>query len=132
MSKLIAVWGTPDSGKTTFATKLARSIYEEYQSTVIVVYADNETTTLPVIFPNFKKEDMFSVGAALAKTDVTQEDVVKHEYDKGTQINGCLYLYNGGKSNGKRRIHDGQSATPILTYLNEKIEIPHGQRLYPA
>lgn len=37
MSKLIAVWGTPDSGKTTFATKLARSIYEEYQSTVIVV-----------------------------------------------------------------------------------------------
>lgn len=32
MSKLIAVWGTPDSGKTTFATKLARSIYEEYQS----------------------------------------------------------------------------------------------------
>jgi len=77
MSKLIAVWGTPDSGKTTFATKLARSIYEEYQSTVIVVYADNETPTLPVIFPNYKKEDMFSVGAALAKTDVTQEDVVK-------------------------------------------------------
>ena len=55
MSKLIAVWGTPDSGKTTFATKLARSIYEEYQSTVIVVYADNETPTLPVIFPNYKK-----------------------------------------------------------------------------
>lgn len=77
MSKLIAVWGTPDSGKTTFATKLTRSIYEEYQSTVIVVYADNETPTLPVIFPNYKKEDMFSVGAALAKTDVTQEDVVK-------------------------------------------------------
>ena len=50
----------------------------------------------------------------------------------GIEINGCLYLYNGGKSNGKRRIHDGQSATPILTYLNEKIEIPHGQRLYPA
>ena len=79
MSKLIAVWGTPDSGKTTFATKFARSIYEEYQSTVIVVYADNETPTLPVIFPNYKKEDMFSVGAALAKTDVTQEDVVKQD-----------------------------------------------------
>ena len=77
MSKLIAVWGTPDSGKTTFATKLARSIYEEYQSTVIVVYADNETPALPVVFSNYKKEDMFSVGAALAKTDVTQEDVVK-------------------------------------------------------
>ncbi len=29
MSKMIAVWGSPNSGKTTFATKLARSIYDE-------------------------------------------------------------------------------------------------------
>ena len=26
--KIIAVWGSPNSGKTTFATKLATSIYE--------------------------------------------------------------------------------------------------------
>ena len=39
MAKFIAIWGSPNSGKTTFATKLARSIYEEYQSTVIVVYS---------------------------------------------------------------------------------------------
>ena len=55
MAKTIAVWGSPNSGKTTFATKLAREIYDEYQSTVIVVYADMETPTLPVIFPNYKK-----------------------------------------------------------------------------
>ena len=61
MAKTIAVWGSPNSGKTTFATKLARAIYDEYQSTVIVVYADMETPTLPVIFPNYKKEDLYSV-----------------------------------------------------------------------
>ena len=77
MSKTIAIWGSPNSGKTTFATKLAQTIYEKYQATVILLYADNETPTLPVIFPNYKKEDMFSVGAALAKTDITQEDVIK-------------------------------------------------------
>ena len=77
MSKTIAVWGSPNSGKTTFATKLALAIYERYQASVIVLYADNETPALPVIFPNHKKEDMFSVGAALAKTDITQEDVIK-------------------------------------------------------
>ena len=77
MAKFIAIWGSPNSGKTTFATKLARSIYEEYQSTVIVVYADNETPTLPVVFPNYKKEDLFSLGVPLSKTDITAEDVVK-------------------------------------------------------
>ena len=77
MSKTIAVWGSPNSGKTTFATKLAQTIYDKYQATVILLYADNETPALPVIFPNYKKEDMFSVGAALAKTDIAQEDVIR-------------------------------------------------------
>ena len=77
MAKFIAVWGSPNSGKTTFATKLARSIYEEYQSTVIVVYCDFETPSLPVIFPNYKAEDLFSVGVPLSKTEITQDDVVK-------------------------------------------------------
>ena len=77
MNKMIAIWGSPNSGKTTFATKLAESIYDNYQSTVIVVYADNETPTLPVIFPNYKKEDLFSVGVPLSKTEMTQEDIIK-------------------------------------------------------
>ena len=77
MSKSIAIWGSPSSGKTTFATKLAQTIYEKYQATVIVLYADNETPALPVVFPNYKKEDMFSVGVALAKTEITQEDVIR-------------------------------------------------------
>ena len=76
MAKIIAVWGSPNSGKTTFATKLARAIYDEYQSTVIVVYADMETPTLPVIFPNYKKEDLYSVGVPLSKTEITQENVI--------------------------------------------------------
>ena len=77
MSKTIAIWGSPNSGKTTFATKLAQTIYDKYQATVIILYADNGTPALPVIFPNYKKEDMFSVGAVLAKTEITQEDAIK-------------------------------------------------------
>ena len=53
MSKTIAIWGSPNSGKTTFATKLAQTIYDKYQATVIVLYVDNETPALPVIFPNY-------------------------------------------------------------------------------
>ena len=42
-ANIIAIWGSPNSGKTTFATKLATAIYDNYQSTVIVVYPDLET-----------------------------------------------------------------------------------------
>ena len=90
MSKVIAIWGTPNSGKTTFATKLARSIYDEYQATVIVVYTDNETPTLPIIFPNYKKEDLCSVGVALAKTDIDRYEVVKQMVTVKDKQNFCF------------------------------------------
>ncbi len=77
MSKVIAIWGTPNSGKTTFATKLARAIYDEYQATVVVVYTDYETPTLPIIFPNYKKEELCSIGVALSQTDIDRHEVVK-------------------------------------------------------
>ena len=96
MAKFIAIWGSPNSGKTTFATKLARSIYEEYQSTVIVLYADNETPSLPVVFPNYKKEDLFSLGVPLSKTDITAEDVVKQIVTVKNKLNfGFLGFIDG-------------------------------------
>ena len=49
--KIIAVWGSPNSGKTTFATKLATAIYESFETTVIVLYTDLETPVLPILFP---------------------------------------------------------------------------------
>ena len=63
--KIIAVWGSPNSGKTTFATKLATAIYDSYQATVIVLYTDLETPVLPVLFPNSKPEDIGSVKNSL-------------------------------------------------------------------
>ena len=40
MARIIAVWGSPDSGKTTFAVKLASSIYSRYMLPVIVEWLD--------------------------------------------------------------------------------------------
>lgn len=36
--KIIAVWGSPASGKSTFAVKLATAIYDNFESTVIVLF----------------------------------------------------------------------------------------------
>lgn len=76
MSKIIAIWGSPNSGKSTFATKLALSIYSTYQATVVVVYTDYETPMLPVIFPNYKSSDLYSLGEVLTKVDISSEDVI--------------------------------------------------------
>lgn len=76
--KIIAVWGSPNSGKTTFATKLATAIYDNYQATVIVLYTDLETPVLPVIFPNEKSEDVGSVGIPLSKAEIEKDDIIRN------------------------------------------------------
>ena len=80
MGKLIAVWGSPDSGKTTFSVKLAEALYNRSRgkSAVIVVFTDIVTPTIPVIFPNFRSEDVFSVGNILSKPDFFADDVVSN------------------------------------------------------
>ena len=96
MAKTIAVWGSPHSGKTTFATKLACAIYEEYQSTVIVLYSDMVTPTLPVIFPNEKFDDMTSVGKILSEVEITKESVVKQIMTVKNKVNlGFLGFRDG-------------------------------------
>ena len=96
MAKTIAVWGSPHSGKTTFATKLACAIYEEYQSTIIVLYSDMVTPTLPIIFPNEKSEDMTSIGKVLSEVEITKESVVRQIMTVKSKVNlGFLGFRDG-------------------------------------
>ncbi len=76
--KIIAVWGSPHSGKTLFATKLATAIYDNYQSTVITLYTDLETPALPVVFPNDRESSVCSVGIPLSKAGMDDEDVIRN------------------------------------------------------
>lgn len=118
MSKTIAVWGSPNSGKTTFATKLAQTIYDKYQATVILLYADNETPALPVIFPNYKKEDMFSVGAALAKTDIAQEDVIRQLVTIKQKQNFGFLGFTDGENRYTYPSFDETKVRTLLTVLS--------------
>lgn len=78
MGKLIAVCGSPNSGKTTLSLKIAKSIYDNNKRrTVIYVSPDVCVPTLGYLFPNSKDENMYSIGVALDKTDIFKEDIVK-------------------------------------------------------
>lgn len=118
MSKVIAIWGAPNSGKTTFATKLARSIYDEYQATVVVVYADNETPTLPIIFPNYKKEDLCSVGVALAKTDIDRHEVVKQMVTVKDKQNFCFLGFTDGENKYTYPAFDATKVRSLYSVLS--------------
>lgn len=78
MGKLIAVCGSPNSGKTTLSLKIAKSIYDNNKGhTVIYVSPDVTVPTLGYVFPNSKDENMYSIGVALDKTDIFEEDIIK-------------------------------------------------------
>ena len=76
--KIITVWGSPHSGKTTFALKLAEALYEKTKATVIALFCDLTTPTLPILFPNHKANELYSIGNVLSKTDIFANDVVSN------------------------------------------------------
>ena len=93
---LIAIWGSPNSGKTTFATKLATAIYDNYQATVVVLYPDLEAPVLPIIFPNEKTEDLGSIGVPLSKTEVDTDDIVRNAVTLKNRGNLVFLGYHTG------------------------------------
>ena len=101
MSKLIAVWGSPGSGKTAFSIKLAEALYNRSRGkcAVIVVFTDIVTPTIPVIFPNFRSEDVYSIGSILSKPDFFADDVVSNMVMTKSRMNLGYLGYKDGENN---------------------------------
>ena len=118
---LIAVWGSPNSGKTTFATKLALSIYDSYQATVVVLYPDLEAPVLPVLFPNEKTEELGSIGVPMSKTEIDTEDIVRNAITLKKRGNLVFLGYRTGDNRftypryGRAKAEDFQ-----VYYLDDK------------
>ena len=102
MGKLIAVCGSAGSGKTTFSVKFAETLYHRSHGkhSVIALFCDIVTPSIPVIFPNRKEEDLFSVGSVLSKTDFYADDVVSHMMMTKDRMNlGYLGYLSGENQN---------------------------------
>jgi len=75
-SQIIAIWGSPSSGKTTTSVKLAKALSEKKKN-VIVVFADIIVPTLLTILPTVGSEGK-SLGRLLAEPELTQETILKN------------------------------------------------------
>ena len=84
-NQVLAVWGSPASGKTTMAVKLARYIASQKKN-VILLLADMTAPPLPYICPASDIEEENSLGAILGAAHVT-ENLIKQNACKGHALN---------------------------------------------
>ena len=76
MGKIIAVWGSPSSGKSTFSIKLAKELASKKKN-VIIVFADNNCPVIPTLI---QKENSKSLGNILSAVNLTKSDILKNLY----------------------------------------------------
>lgn len=117
--RIIAVWGSPHSGKTVFATKFAECLYRESRGTVIVLYTDILTPSLPVLFPNRKSPELYSVGTVLSKTDIYANDVVSNLITVKECMNFGYLGYRNGENPFSFPDYSDAKAENLLTVLCE-------------
>ncbi len=94
--KMLAIIGSPGSGKTTVAIKLAQGLADRKKN-VIVVLCDPFTPVIPTLVSAGMSHDI-SLGHLLTAPGITQEDILKACIPAGR--NGCIGLlgYCAGES----------------------------------
>lgn len=96
MAKIIAVCGSPSSGKTTAGLKIAQEIYFATREPILFVSPDTNTPALSFLFPRSKDTELYSLGAALDKTTVTCDDILRQTVSLESMNNfGILGLKTG-------------------------------------
>lgn len=71
-SQLIAIWGSPGSGKTTLAVNMAKELAKNKKN-VLIVYDDMVCPTIPTLIPELKNEDIDrSLGKILSNSAIDQ------------------------------------------------------------
>ena len=117
--KIITVWGSPHSGKTTFSLKLGQALYEKTHASVVVLFCDATTPSLPVLFPNFKTTELYSVGTVLSKTDIYANDVVSNLITVKERANLGFLGYKNKENRFSFPEYDGSKVHELFTAISE-------------
>ncbi len=115
MGKLITIWGSPNSGKTSVSVKLACMLCrgnDSSEKAVILILTDLITPAVPVLFPNSRAQDLFSLGSVLSKPDITPYDVAANLMTSRNMDNFGVLGYRAGEN---------RHSFPVA-YNEEKIE----------
>lgn len=119
MSKMIAVCGSPESGKTTASLKLAQELYNQKKGSVVFLSPDMRVPSMAYIFPHSKAADLFSIGKALDKTDIFTEDVLKQLVPVKTMRNFGFLGYTAGENKYRYPRPTEDKITALFRVMNE-------------
>jgi len=122
MSKTVAIWGSPNSGKTTFAVKLAQAIYNLYKCKIVVLLSSLETPSIPVIFPNHKADDVSSVGIPLSKTEYDLDELLRHIILLKNKVNIGFIGYKDGDNKFTYPRYDEDKAKELICALGKLVD----------
>ncbi|MBQ6263177.1 MAG: ATP-binding protein [Clostridia bacterium] len=122
MGKLIAVCGSPNSGKTTCALKLAQEIYHAKKTSVFFVSPDMNVPCMAYLFPNGKDAELFSLGVALDKTDIYKEDILSQTVNVKTMQNFGFLGFKLGENSYSYPRPTEDKVTEMFTVIKESAE----------
>lgn len=123
MGKMIAVWGSPHSGKTVFSVKLAKTIYDTYSCSVLYLSCDDTAPELPVLFPHYKPSDLKSIGGALEKAELHKRDVLQRLVTVKNFKNLCFAGYTDGENRYTYPAYTEEKADRLLDMIKEIADI---------
>ena len=117
-NQVLAVWGSPGSGKSTVAVKLAKYLAGKKRN-VILLTCDMTAPMLPCICPPADQEGEHSLGSVLAAAQVTQS-LVRHNLITHKKYD---YLTLMGMLRGENEYtyppYNAKQATELITCLRE-------------
>lgn len=75
-NQIIAIWGSPGSGKTTLSIKIAKELASKKKN-VIIIHDDVFCPTIPIVLPLLNEEETNkSLGKILASPNIDQETIL--------------------------------------------------------
>ncbi len=117
MSKIICTWGSDETGKTIFATKLANELSKK--GSVILVYTD---TITPLMENIFDLEESESLGRLLEKEIITQEEILKYSNTLKKNDNLCVLGYKQGENFRTYATYTKERANELVINLSHIVD----------
>ena len=75
-NQILAIWGSPSSGKTVTSIKIAKELSVKKKN-VIVIHTDIYAPAIMTVLPANNMEEK-SLGKLLAEPELTQEKILKN------------------------------------------------------
>lgn len=123
MSIIIAVWGSPSSGKTTTSAKIAFELANKTNQDTILLSNDCITPTVPVFFPHLHKGDESrSIGKVLKQPDISQNDILENSIVVSKNLPLIIAGYNYSENVMTYPSFNLNKATELILQLSQMAE----------